>query len=107
MQPTIGDYRDIVIGRDRFEHWDSQRHVVFVFGVALTKDKGIVEKNDLAVYIFDYNHERLGSTIVKIRNDRKIDSQKRAGDGLYLSLKPKRRRVSINFFEISQTITTY
>ena len=27
--------------------------------------------------------------------------------GCTLSLKPKRRRVSINFFEISQTITTY
>lgn len=66
-----------------------------------------MEKNDPAIHILDDYHECLGRTVdflvpAKIGDDRKIDSQKRADDGLHLSLKPGRRQVSIDTLEIDR-----
>jgi hypothetical protein len=59
----------------------------------MTKHKGVMEENDLAIYIFDDDHEGFCSTMIfpfpaKIGGGGKINLQKRTSYWLYLSLKP-------------------
>ena len=80
LEPTIRYYRDIIVGRYRFEHGDGKCQVVFVLCVALTENECIVEQDYFAIDVFDNNPERLRSSMdllvpLEIRDDSEIDSK--------------------------------
>ena len=91
MQPTVRDDGDIVVWWNGLEHGYRQCNVVFVLGISLTQDEVVMEQDNLAVDVFDEDEEvfcRAVDLLVpsEVRNDGKIDTKERAGDGLNLCL---------------------
>jgi len=91
MQPTVRDDGDIVVWRNWLEHGHRQCNIMLVLGVSLTQNEVVMEKDDFAVDVFDEDKEvfcRAVDLLVpsEVRNDRKIDTKQRSGDGLDLRL---------------------
>ena len=93
VQPPIRDKADVVVGRNGLEHRNGDGDVVFVRGVALAEDKGVVEEDDFAVDVFDEDVEGFGAAVhfgvpLEVGGDGEVDAEERAGDGLDLGVQP-------------------
>ena len=94
VQPSVGDDGNEIIGRNRFEHWNSDCDVVFHLGVLLSKNECIAEEDNLSIDILNENIERFGTPVnflvpTEVRYNGDVNAKEGACDGLDRGLQPE------------------
>ena len=80
VQPSVGDNGDEVVRWNRVEHWNGDCDVVLHFGVLLSENEGIGEKDDFAIDILDEDCERLSTSMnllvpTEVRDNGEVDAE--------------------------------
>jgi hypothetical protein len=59
VKPSIGNDGDVVVGRDRLVHWNSESNGVLILCVALAQNELIMEEDDFAIDVFNQDPKDL------------------------------------------------